>query len=88
MKHKIAKNISDLQEKYRKYGYPCDEQIVICAIKSIVTDYEYLPNEFELDLDYKLQSTNSILNVLIDLGISHVRSIRLLSSYTVSIVIT
>lgn len=88
MKHKISRSISDLQEKYRKYGYLCDEQIVLCAVERVVTDHEYLPNEFELDLNCKLRSTNSILSVLIDLGISQVRSIRLLSSYTVSIVIT
>lgn len=88
MMHKISRSISDLQEKYRKYGYPCDEQIVLCAVERVVTDHEYLPNEFELNLDFKLQSTNSILNILVDLGIFHVRSIRLLSSYTVSIIIT
>lgn len=88
MKHKISKSISDLQEQYRKYNYSCDEQIVLRAVECIVTDLGYLPNQFELDLNYKLQSTNSISNVLVDLGISHVRSIRLLSSYKALIVIT
>lgn len=86
-KYSISRDFSNLRKQYQKANLH-EEVIVLHGLQSIINKYDGLPNNFELDLNFQLKSLDSVLKVLTDLGIPHVRTIRLLPSFLISIVIS
>lgn len=86
-KYSISRDFTNLREQYQRTKLH-EEIIVLHGVQSIVCKQNGLPNSFELDLNFRLESLDSVLQVLTDLGIPHVRTIRLLPSRTISVVIS
>lgn len=86
-KYSISRDFTNLREQYQKANLH-EEVIILHGVQSIISKYDGLPNSFELNLNFRFESLNSVLQVLTDLGIPHVRTIRLLPSRAISVVIS